>query len=31
KGASDTIYKRCCVEGPVFNGAKVDWDSLCRG
>lgn len=31
KEKSDTVMKRCCVEGPVFNGAKVDWSVLCRG
>lgn len=25
------ITKRCCVEGPIFNGSKVDWQGLCRG
>ncbi|MCX8083586.1 MAG: dihydroorotate dehydrogenase electron transfer subunit [Calditerrivibrio sp.] len=24
------IQKRCCVEGPVFDGAKVVWESVCR-
>lgn len=27
---SEKINKRCCVEGPVFNGSKVDWENLCR-
>lgn len=25
-----TVQKRCCVEGPVFDGSKVVWDSVCR-
>ncbi|ADR18918.1 dihydroorotate dehydrogenase electron transfer subunit [Calditerrivibrio nitroreducens] len=25
------IQKRCCVEGPIFDGSKVIWESVCRG
>lgn len=25
-----TVTKRCCIEGPIFNGAKVDWEYLIR-
>jgi len=25
------IQKRCCVEGPIFDGAKIIWESVCRG
>ncbi len=31
KEKTGTVMKRCCVEGPVFNGAKIDWPALCRG
>lgn len=24
------VMKRCCVEGPIFDGTKIDWDSLIR-
>ncbi|WP_265823761.1 dihydroorotate dehydrogenase electron transfer subunit [Geovibrio ferrireducens] len=26
----ETVQKRCCVEGPVFDGSKVVWESVCR-
>lgn len=26
----ETIKKRCCVEGPIFDGKQVDWDALIR-
>ncbi len=25
------IQQRCCVEGPIFDGSKVVWESVCRG
>lgn len=25
-----TVQKRCCVEGPVFDGSIIVWDSVCR-
>ncbi len=28
KEGDDVVQKRCCVEGPVFDGAKVAWDRL---
>lgn len=24
------VKKRCCVEGPIFNGKNIDWDALIR-
>ncbi len=26
----EKVMKRCCVEGPIFDGTKIDWDSLIR-
>lgn len=26
----EKVKRRCCVEGPIFDGTKVDWDSLIR-
>jgi len=29
KEGDDVVQKRCCVEGPVFDGSVVVWDSVC--
>lgn len=26
----NVVQKRCCVEGPIFDGSKVLWESVCR-
>ncbi len=31
KEGDDVVQKRCCVEGPVFDGTKVVWDTVCKG
>jgi len=30
KEGDEIVQKRCCVEGPVFDGSKVVWDSVCK-
>jgi len=30
KDGDKVVQKRCCVEGPVFDGSKVIWDSVCK-
>ncbi len=30
KENDEKVYKRCCVEGPIFDGTKVDWEALIR-
>lgn len=30
KEGDQIVQKRCCVEGPVFDGAKVVWESVCK-
>lgn len=30
KEGDEVVQKRCCVEGPVFDGKKVVWESICR-
>ncbi|PLX65713.1 MAG: dihydroorotate dehydrogenase electron transfer subunit [Denitrovibrio sp.] len=30
KEGDETLQKRCCVEGPVFDGSKVVWDTVCK-
>lgn len=30
KEGDQTVQKRCCVEGPVFDGSKVVWESVCK-
>jgi dihydroorotate dehydrogenase electron transfer subunit len=29
KEGDSVVQKRCCVEGPVFDGSKIVWDSVC--
>ncbi|ADD68192.1 oxidoreductase FAD/NAD(P)-binding domain protein [Denitrovibrio acetiphilus DSM 12809] len=31
KEGDSVVQKRCCVEGPVFDGSKVVWDTVCQG
>lgn len=31
KEDDDIQQKRCCVEGPVFDGSKVIWETVCKG
>jgi dihydroorotate dehydrogenase electron transfer subunit len=30
KEGDNVVQKRCCVEGPVFDGSVVVWDSVCK-
>jgi len=30
KEGDSEVQKRCCVEGPVFDGSKIIWESVCR-
>lgn len=30
KEGENVVQKRCCVEGPVFDGSVVVWDSVCK-
>jgi dihydroorotate dehydrogenase electron transfer subunit len=30
KEGDEVVQKRCCVEGPVFDGSKVVWDTVCK-
>lgn len=30
KEGDEVVQKRCCVEGPVFDGSKVVWETVCK-
>lgn len=30
KEGENTVQKRCCIEGPVFDGKAVVWDTVCK-
>lgn len=30
KEGEETVQKRCCVEGPIFDGSKVVWETVCK-
>jgi dihydroorotate dehydrogenase electron transfer subunit len=30
KEGDNEVQKRCCVEGPIFDGTKIIWESVCR-